>query len=120
MYEELRVTLGKDRREAVIKRIIEGSMLLEGTFVKFSNGKPYFGGDNVGYVDVVLGCFLTWTKFVEKNNEIKIFDEVRTPGLTEWAKRIWSHEAFKDVIPENEKILNFYMMLQKYKPPRAT
>ncbi|KVF53980.1 glutathione S-transferase U17-like [Cynara cardunculus var. scolymus] len=119
LYEEMRVTPGKEGKDAIKKRIIEGSVLLEEAFIKFSRGKTYFGGDDVGYLDVVLGCFIAWTKFTEKNNEFKVFDEVRTPRLVEWVKRIWSHEAVKDVIPGNEVLVNFYMMLQKYRPPRA-
>ncbi|KAJ0432774.1 putative glutathione transferase [Helianthus annuus] len=116
LFEELRKTPGKEGKKAIVKQIIEGSQLLEEAFVKFSNGKPYFGGDDVGYLDVVLGCFLGWTKFVEKHNEFKIFDEARTPKLLEWTNRIWSHEALKDVIPGSETLKNFYMILMKYKP----
>ncbi|KVH96093.1 glutathione S-transferase U17-like [Cynara cardunculus var. scolymus] len=119
LYEELRMTIGKEGKEAIKKQIIEGSVLLEEVFVKFSNGNDYFGGDDVGYLDVVLGCFIPWRKLIEKYNEFTAFDEVRTPRLAEWTKRIWSHEAFKDVIPENGTIVNFYMILQKYKPPRV-
>ncbi|KAJ9549122.1 hypothetical protein OSB04_021665 [Centaurea solstitialis] len=116
LYEKLRITQGKEGKEEIKKQIIEGSMLLEEAFVKTSKGKAYFGGDNLGYLDVVLGCFLAWTKFVAKHNEFNIFDEVRTPRLVEWAKRIWSHQACKDVIAKNEYVVGFYMMLQKYRP----
>ncbi|KAM0058836.1 putative glutathione transferase [Helianthus debilis subsp. tardiflorus] len=119
LFEELRITPGKEGKEAIKKQIIEGSGLLEETFVKFSNGKTYFGGDNVGYLDVVLGCFLGWTKIFEKLNEFNIFDEVRTPKLLEWTNRIRSHESLKDVIPGSEALMNFYMMVMKHKPPRA-
>ncbi|KAI3717447.1 hypothetical protein L1987_69065 [Smallanthus sonchifolius] len=118
LFEELRRTPEKEGKEAIKKQLIEGSKLLEEAFVKFSNGKAYFGGDDVGYLDVVLGCFLGWTKFVEKHNEFKIIDEVRTPKLLEWTKRIWSHEALKDAIPRNETLMDFYMMLQINRPPR--
>ncbi|KAI7740693.1 hypothetical protein M8C21_014715 [Ambrosia artemisiifolia] len=119
LYEELRKTPEKEGKEAIKKQIMEVSQLLEEAFLKFSDGKPYFGGDKIGYLDVVLGCFLGWTKFVEKHNEFMIFDEVKTPKLLEWTKRIWSHEALKDAIPGSETLMNFYMMLMKYKPPRA-
>ncbi|KAI3714237.1 hypothetical protein L1987_72834 [Smallanthus sonchifolius] len=119
LFEELRRTPGKEGKEAIKKQIIEGSELLEEAFVKFSKGKAYFGGDDLGYLDVVLGCYVGWIKFVEKNNDFKMIDEVRTPKLLEWTNRIWSHEALKDVIPGSETLMNFYMMLQTYKPPRA-
>ncbi|KAJ9548936.1 hypothetical protein OSB04_021479 [Centaurea solstitialis] len=87
LYEKLRITQGKEGKEAIKEQIIEGSIVLEEALVKTCNGKVYFGGDNVGYLDVVLGCFLSWTYFVEKENEFTIFDEVRTPRLVNWAKQ---------------------------------
>ncbi|KAD0936294.1 hypothetical protein R6Q59_004817 [Mikania micrantha] len=119
LFEDLRRTPGKEEKEEIKKQIIEGSELLEEAFVKLSNGKAYFGGDDVGYLDVVLGCFLAWTKFVEKYSEFKVIVEARTPKLLEWSERIWSHEALKDVIPGNEILMNFFMMLQIHKPPKA-
>ncbi|KAI3760742.1 hypothetical protein L1987_51141 [Smallanthus sonchifolius] len=58
-------TQGKEEKEAIKKQIIEASELLEDAFVKFSNGKVYFSGDNVEYLDVVLGCNLGWINFTE-------------------------------------------------------
>ncbi|KAK1437788.1 hypothetical protein QVD17_03586 [Tagetes erecta] len=118
LFEELRKTPDKEEKEAIKKQIIEGSQLLEEAFVKVSKGKDYFGGDDAGYLDVVLGCFLAWVKFVEKRNEFNIIDEVRTPKLKKWVNRIWSHEAFKDVFPGSETLMNLFMMLQTHKPPR--
>ncbi|XP_076938270.1 glutathione S-transferase U17-like [Bidens hawaiensis] len=116
LFTEMKRIHSEEGKEAIKKQIIEASQFLEESFVKFSNGKAYFGGDDAGYLDVVLGCFLGWIKFSEKRNEFKVLDEVRTPKLLEWTKRIWTHEAFKDAIPNTETLVNFYMMLQKYKP----
>ncbi|KAK1437786.1 hypothetical protein QVD17_03584 [Tagetes erecta] len=119
LFEDLRKTLDKEGNDVVKKQISERTQLLEEAFVKLSKGKAYFGGDDAGYLDIVLGCFLGWVKFVEIYNQLKVIDEVRTPKLQEWANRIWSHEALKDVIPGNETLMNFYMMLQVHKPPRV-
>ncbi|KVH96103.1 glutathione S-transferase U17-like [Cynara cardunculus var. scolymus] len=119
LYEDLRQTPGKEGKEAVKKQILEGSVLLEEAFEKFSNGKAYFGGDDIGYLDVVLGCFLGWVQFGNKHNEFNAFDEVKTPKLAKWADRMLSHESLQGIIPGNETLMNFYMMLQIHKPPRA-
>lgn len=121
LYEELRRTLEKEGKEAIKKQIMNGSQLLEEAFVKFSNGKPYFGGDDIRYVDSVLGSFIGWTKLIEEINDFKVFDEVRTPGLglAGWAKCMSSHEAIKTVIPQNEILMKLYTLLQIYRPPRV-
>ncbi|KAI3698924.1 hypothetical protein L2E82_42846 [Cichorium intybus] len=117
LYGRLRKTPDKEGKEALKKQIIEQTRVLEKTFVKFSNGKPYFGGDDVGYLDVILGCFLGWTKFVGNFNNFKILEEIRTPKLVEWSNRILSHEHFKGVIPEQEKLMDFYKWLTRARPP---
>ncbi|XP_078178574.1 putative glutathione S-transferase GSTU6 [Carex rostrata] len=35
---------------------------LEGAFKNCSGGKKFFGGDTIGFLDVTLGCQLTWIK----------------------------------------------------------
>ncbi|XP_071695371.1 glutathione S-transferase U17-like [Rutidosis leptorrhynchoides] len=117
LFEELRRTPSKNGKNTIKMQMIEGIQLLEEEFVKFSKGKAYFSGENAGYLDVVLGCFLSWMTIIEKNNDFKMIDEVRTPKLAEWTKRIRSHDAFKDVFPNNETLVNFYKMLQIAKPP---
>ena len=115
----MRQTPGKEGKEAIKKQIIEGSMLLEEAFEKFSKGKTYFGGDDIGFMDVVLGCFIAWIQFTEKLNEFNAFDEVKTPKLAKWVELIQSHESLKGAIPRNKTLMNFYTMLQIHKPPRA-
>ncbi|GJU81950.1 glutathione S-transferase, partial [Tanacetum coccineum] len=110
MYEELRLAPGQEEKEEVKERIFEAAQLLEGAYAKSSNGKTYFGGDDLSYIDVVLGCFLPWTEMIETINDFKVFDEVRTPGLAAWAKCIGSHEAFKSACPGDEALMDLYMI----------
>ncbi|KAL0358010.1 UNVERIFIED_CONTAM: Glutathione S-transferase U17 [Sesamum calycinum] len=56
LFQLLRDAQGEERR-AVVQKISEGLSLLEGAFVDCSKGKEFFGGDNVGYLDIALaGC----------------------------------------------------------------
>ncbi|GFP91582.1 glutathione s-transferase u17 [Phtheirospermum japonicum] len=105
-----------ETREAIIGKIIEGVALLEAAFVECSKGREFFGGDNVGYVDVVLGSYLGWIKVMEVMMfHVKLFDEIRVPGLARWAERFVSHEAAKDVVPAAQKLVQFYMMVETAK-----
>ncbi|KAL6508118.1 hypothetical protein OROHE_021660 [Orobanche hederae] len=78
-------------------------------FMKCSKGKGYFGGDSLGYIDAVLGSFLGWIKLTESGIGMKIFDEIRTPNLEKWVERFYSDAAAKDVLPNSQKLVEFYM-----------
>ncbi|KAM7251595.1 hypothetical protein ACFE04_023478 [Oxalis oulophora] len=98
---------GEEAKKAAIETVFEGLALLEDAYVKSSNGKPFFGGDTIGFVDIALGSFLGWIRVSEKMNEITILDEAKTPGLTNWAETFAAHPAVKDVMPETDKLVEF-------------
>ncbi|KAE8686912.1 hypothetical protein F3Y22_tig00111027pilonHSYRG00485 [Hibiscus syriacus] len=78
---------------------VEGAVVLEEAFKKWSKGKTYFGGDDLGYVDIAVGSFLAWIKTIEKFTETKMFSEAKTPSLAVWADCFSSNAAVKDVFP---------------------
>lgn len=112
-FKELEKASGDEERGAIVERIHEGAVLLEESFVKCCRLKAYFGGDSLGYIDIVLGSYLGFIKLTESATGIKIFEEMRTPGLARWAQRLSSHEAAKDVLPDAQKLFHFYMMVQE-------
>ncbi|MFS7933282.1 putative glutathione transferase [Helianthus anomalus] len=117
LYEELRRTTKKAGQDAIKEEMIDATQLLEEAFIKSSNGKAYFGGDRVGYLDVILGCFLRWIKHVDELNDFNTFDEVRVPKLAKWANNIWSHEALESVAPWKETLVHFFGLIHVYRPP---
>ncbi|KAK3153133.1 hypothetical protein QOZ80_2BG0168260 [Eleusine coracana subsp. coracana] len=62
--------------------------------------KPFFGGDNVGFVDIALGGFAAWVHAVEKIYGIKKFDAAKTPLLAAWVERFGALDAAKAVLPD--------------------
>uniref|UniRef100_A0A5B6YFR7 glutathione transferase n=1 Tax=Davidia involucrata TaxID=16924 RepID=A0A5B6YFR7_DAVIN len=102
---------GEEAKKAAVEQVEEGFVLLEDAFVKCSNGKNFFGGDRVGYLDIALGCFLAWLRVTEKMNNVKLLDEVKTPGLYKWSERFCCDVAVKDVMPETEKLVEFAKVL---------
>ncbi|XP_060214483.1 glutathione S-transferase U17-like [Lycium barbarum] len=112
LVTELRNAVGKEAKEAVLDKIYEGDLLLEEAFIKISKGKSFFGGDNIGYLDIVLGSLLGWVKAQEIMDEVKILDETKIPNLAKWDERFCSNEVVKDIIPQPEKLVEVY---RKYK-----
>ncbi|XVF02310.1 hypothetical protein REPUB_Repub04eG0164500 [Reevesia pubescens] len=105
------IAQGEDARKAAIGQVEEGLVLLEEAFGKCSKGKPFFGGDQIGYLDIAFGCFLAWLRVTEKFNEMKLLTEDNTPALLKWADRFCSNAAVKDVMPETEKLAEFGKMV---------
>ncbi|KAL2510194.1 Glutathione S-transferase U17 [Forsythia ovata] len=112
LYRELRAASTEEARKELIERIFEGLVLLEEAFVKCSKGKPFFGGDNIGYLDIALGCYMGWVKATEVSIGVKFLDEFKTPGLAEWADKFCSLNDFKEVVPETQKLVEIYKMFQ--------
>ncbi|OMO51657.1 hypothetical protein CCACVL1_29673 [Corchorus capsularis] len=114
-YNALRATLlaeGEEAKKAALAQAEEGLALFEEEYGKLSKGKPFFGGDEIGYLDIAIGCFLVWINVIEKFSEMKLIDEAKTPRLFQWADGFSSHVAVKDVLPDVEALAQFGLQLR--------
>ncbi|KAG0452010.1 hypothetical protein HPP92_025907 [Vanilla planifolia] len=93
---------------------------LEEAFEQCSKGKSFFGGDNIGYVDIALGSHVGWIKAFEKIAGSKFLDETKTPLLTRWAACFLSADSVKGVIPEADELVEFAKTIaaaRRHSPP---
>ncbi|EAY79310.1 hypothetical protein OsI_34436 [Oryza sativa Indica Group] len=81
---------------------------LEGALRECSGGKPFFGGDGVGLVDVVLGGYLGWFTAIKKLIGRRMIDPARTPALAAWEDLFRATDAARGVLPDDaDKMLEF-------------
>lgn len=109
MYEAQRkvyATKGEEQ-ETGKKEFIEILKTLESEL----GDKPYFGGDDFGYVDIGLIGFYTWFPGYEKFGNFSI--EAECPKLIAWAKRCMQRESVAKSLPDPEKVVEFMAMLRK-------
>ena len=106
-YRGINETLQEELKKAAVDKTLEGLVLLEEAFVKCSKGKPFFGGDQIGYLDLALGGYLAWLSVTENINGIKLLDQAKTPQLLKWAERFRQHPAVIEVMPETEKLTGY-------------
>ncbi|KAB1207961.1 Glutathione S-transferase U17 [Morella rubra] len=113
LFPSLRLMRGAEGEEkkAVVEQLTESLVLLDEAFEKCSKGKPFFGGDGIGYIDIALGSILGWLRVTEKISRVKLLDEAKTPRLVKWADRFCADGAVKDVMPETDKLIEFNKML---------
>ncbi|KAF2314475.1 hypothetical protein GH714_026813 [Hevea brasiliensis] len=93
--------------EAAKKEFIDTLKLLE---VELGN-KPYFGGETIGYVDVVLIPFYCWFYAYETCGNFSI--EPECPVLIAWAKRCMQKESISESLPDQQKVYEFVLMMRK-------
>jgi glutathione S-transferase len=98
----LKAATDEEKAEKVSQTLAALARLEEG-FAKCSNGKAFFGGDTVGYLDLALGCNLFWFKTLREMFNVELIDEGRTPLLASWAQRFSEAAAVKDVVPNVDK-----------------
>lgn len=103
----------EEAKKACIDNLEEGLTHLEDAYITLGQGKPFFGGDKIGYLDIAMGCFLGWLRVMEKFNKVELLDESKTPYLSKWAVNFCADPAVKDVMPETEKLAEFAKILAK-------
>ncbi|KAK1315264.1 Glutathione S-transferase U17 [Acorus calamus] len=95
-----------ETKKEATEKVLEGLKLFEEAFVKCSKGKPFFNGENIGYLDVAIGCYLGLIKMADLMMGLKLLND-KTPLLAAWGERFCASEAVKDVMPEQERLLEF-------------
>ena len=103
----------EEERAEAVARADEALLTLEGALGECSGGKkPFFGGDGIGLVDVVLGGYLGWFAAIDRIIGRKLIDPARTPLLAAWEQRFRAADAARGVVPDNvDKVLAFLQTL---------
>ncbi|KAK8945892.1 Glutathione S-transferase U17 [Platanthera guangdongensis] len=119
---QIRIFLGdadeeskKDAKDQMFAALLQ----LEEAFVKSSKGKSFFGGDNIGFVDIALGSYIAWLKGMDKIAGIKFLDEEKVPRLVEWAECFASATVSKDVLPQTEEVVEFSKVILAFRRAAA-
>jgi len=105
----------EDRAEKV-KETLAAIEHMEVAFAECSGGSAFFGGDSIGYVDIVLGAFLFWFEAVRRVDGLEIINANRTPLLAAWAERFGGSVEAKEAVPVT-KVDLAVQYINKYRPP---
>ncbi|EFH64449.1 predicted protein [Arabidopsis lyrata subsp. lyrata] len=106
------ITKSEDTKAKAMEEVEEGLLQLEDAFVSLSKGKPFFGGEAIGYMDICFGSLVVLLKAREKFKAEKLLDETKTHSLCKWADQFLSDETVKNVVPEIDKVAEFLQDLE--------
>ncbi|KAM6568153.1 hypothetical protein CsatB_016138 [Cannabis sativa] len=92
-------------KEKLIESVQESLGFLE----KEIEGKKYFGGESIGYLDLALGwiplCLDVW----EEVGEMKLFQEEKFPCLHQWCKTfLMENLVMAELSPSRETLVELY------------
>ncbi|XP_066389507.1 probable glutathione S-transferase GSTU6 [Miscanthus floridulus] len=107
-------------REEPLKQMFAAVDTLEGGLKECSKGKPFFGGDSVGYVDVVLGGAVSYAKAHDALFGAKLIDAATTPLLAAWMERFCELDAAKAVLQDVDTVVEYAKMLIAKNAARAS
>jgi glutathione S-transferase len=96
----------KEKAEAT-RETVEAVEALEGLLSDGQSKKPFFGGDDAGYVDVVLAGMIAWMQGTKALCGVELLDAAKTPRLLEWTKRFAELDAAKEIMPDVDKLVEF-------------
>ncbi|KAJ0021193.1 hypothetical protein Pint_32678 [Pistacia integerrima] len=69
------------------------------------NGKDFFGGETIGYVDIVANVIAFWFPVTQEVTGEKLLTEEKFPALSKWIEKLKSIDIVNTCIPPREKHL---------------
>ena len=89
-------------REKAIEEATEHLVTLE-TELK---GKKFFGGDEIGLVDITANFIALWLVVVQELVGIKLVTREKFPRLCEWIDDYLNNSVIKETLPTQEELVN--------------
>ncbi|XP_062158959.1 probable glutathione S-transferase [Alnus glutinosa] len=83
-------------------------------------GKKYFGGEEIGFLDLAAGWIPHWLNVMEEAGGMKLLDAEKFPLLHEWAQNFIQIPLIRECIPPRDKLLEYFNASISYMRSSAT
>ncbi|WCJ24168.1 Glutathione S-transferase family protein [Euphorbia peplus] len=101
-------SMGEEQEKAV-KGTLEMLNTIEEEAMKVIIGdNKYFGGENIGIVDIGFGQIAHWLGVIEKTVGIKVFDPSKFPKLYKWIQNFKQAPVISENLPDEEKMVAIF------------
>jgi glutathione S-transferase len=98
-----------EQQQKAVEESVANFILLEEALQASScvSSKAYFGGDEIGLLDIALGGMLVIIKTLEKATNTVLIDAEKMPLLSAWMDRFSKAEGVKEVLPDAVKLYEY-------------
>ncbi|KAL5203459.1 hypothetical protein ABZP36_014411 [Zizania latifolia] len=97
-----------EEQEAAVRQVHDNLALLEAELREGAfKGRRFFGGDEVGLLDVVLGCGSYWLAVFEEVTGVRLVDADVFPLFHAWLRDFEAQEQVKETIPSVDRLLEY-------------
>ncbi|XP_015933709.1 probable glutathione S-transferase parC [Arachis duranensis] len=97
-------TEGEEKEDGK-KGLIEGLKVME---EQVGGDRTYFGGDNIGFVDVILVPLFSWFYVYKFTNNLNFVSQESFPNLFAWAKKCTERDSVSKCIPKEQKVFEHF------------
>ncbi|GLJ48726.1 hypothetical protein SUGI_1027560 [Cryptomeria japonica] len=88
-----------EERDAAKQAVVAKYVLLEEAMATTFSGRPFFGGETIGLLDIALGAAAVWIRIAEMLENVKFIDNENTPLLHAWIERFSNVDCIKKLQP---------------------
>ncbi|KAF8412591.1 hypothetical protein HHK36_000560 [Tetracentron sinense] len=100
-----------EQQEKEVKQAIEALEIIEG---ELKSKQKFFGGEKIGFVDIVLGWVTAWLEVVEEVAGIKVFDSQKFPSFNNWMENFVETPIIKDKLPSRDKLVLYFHKIREF------
>ncbi|XP_015941781.1 probable glutathione S-transferase [Arachis duranensis] len=98
----MRPSKDEEERAIAIEKAKETLKVME---EKGLGDKKFFGGNNIGMVDIAYGLLCHWLEGLEEITGLKLIDPSQFPRLHAWTQNFKQVPLIKENLPDYEKLL---------------
>ncbi|GMP60495.1 hypothetical protein CsSME_00023335 [Camellia sinensis var. sinensis] len=103
--------LDGEQQEMEVKNAKEALEIVEGEL----KGKKFFGGETIGYLDLVMGFIAIGLDIIEEVSCVKMVDSLKYPSFIKWMEDFLELPLIKECSPNRDELVLYFRKIRQLK-----